>query len=321
MKRFSAAVVGLGRIGQGYDYDRSADGYILTHAAGFAAHEGYELVAGVDPDARQRERFEQKFRRPAFDDVESLLRRCRPDVVAIAVPTRLHYPVFETIVRGRPRAVICEKPMTARVEDARRMIALAEHSGCALLVNYVRRFDPGVLTLRRAIQQGELGEIYKGTVWYTKGWLVNASHFVDLLMFLLGEANAVTILDPGPRLAGDDPEPDVRIGFKDATVYFLCGREECASMAELELIGTRARVRYEQGGAAIRVQRAQPDPLFPGYGTFGAVAESVPSDMNRYQWQVLESLHRHLTDGTELNADGRSSVETLEVMERVLALL
>jgi predicted dehydrogenase len=321
MKRFSAAVIGLGRIGQGYDYDRSADGYILTHAAGFAAHEGYELVAGVDPDGRQRERFEQKFRRPTFDDVESLLRRCRPDVVAIAVPTRLHYQMFETIVRGRPRAVICEKPMTARVQDARRMVALAEDSGCALLVNYVRRFDPGVLTLRRVIQQGELGEIYKGTVWYTKGWLVNASHFVDLLMFLLGGAKEITILDPGPRPAGDDPEPDVRIGFKDATVYFLCGREEFASMAELELIGTRARVRYERGGATIRVQRAQPDSLFPGYRTFGTVAETVPSDMNRYQWQVLESLHRHLTDGTELNADGRSSVETLEVIERVLALL
>lgn len=321
MTRFTAAVVGLGRIGQGYDYDRSADEYVLTHAAGFAAHDGFELVAGVDPDPGQRERFERKFGRPAFEDVESLLRRCRPEVVAIAAPTRLHFPVFETIMRGRPRAVVCEKPMTARVADARRMVALAEDQGCALLVNYVRRFDPGVLALRRVIQQGGLGEIYKGTVWYTKGWLVNGSHFVDLLMFLLGEANEVSVLDPGPRPVGDDPEPDVRIGFKDATVYFLCGREACASMAEMELIGTLGRVRYEHGGATIRVQRAQPDPRFPGYRAFGTEAETLPADMNRYQWQVLESLHRHLTGGTELNADGRSSVETLEVLERVRALL
>ncbi len=237
------------------------------------------------------------------------------------MPTRLHLPVFEAILRGRPRAVICEKPMSARVADARRMVMLAEEGGCTLLVNYIRRFDPGVLALRRLLQQGELGTIHKGTVWYTKGWLVNASHFVDLLMFLLGEATEITVLDPGPRAAGADPAPDVRIAFKDTAVYFLCGREESASMAELDLIGTRGRVRYEQGGARIQLHRAQPDPVLSGYRSFGAVAETVTTDMNRYQWHVLESLHRHLTHGTALNADGRTGVETLEVVERVLALL
>jgi predicted dehydrogenase len=320
MKRFTAAVVGLGRIGQEYDYDRAAEACVLTHASAFATHEGFELVAGVDPDVRQRERFERKFRRAAFGDVEALLCRQRPDVFAIAVPTRLHCSVFEMIVQARPRAVICEKPMTACVQDARRMVALAEDSSCALLVNYFRRFEPGVLALRRAIHQGDLGEIYKGTVWYTKGWLVNAAHFVDLSRFLLGEAKEVAVLDPGPRLTGDDPEPDVRIRFADTAMYFLCGREECASMAELELIGTRGRVRYEQGGARIEVQLSQPDPLFPGYRTFAGTG-TVPTDLNRYQWHVLESLHRHLTAGAELNADGRSSVETLEVIERVLAQL
>ena len=92
-------------------------------------------------------------------------------------------------------------------------------------------------------------------------------------------------------------------------------------MAELDLIGTRGRVRYEQGGARIQVYRAHPDPVFPGYRTFGAVAEPVQADTDRYQWHVLESLHRHLTNGTALNADGRTGVETLEVVERVLALL
>ena len=57
MQKLAAVVLGLGQIGQGYDYDHPDDSLILTHATGFAYHEAYELVAAVDPDPFQRERF------------------------------------------------------------------------------------------------------------------------------------------------------------------------------------------------------------------------------------------------------------------------
>ncbi len=316
MKKLGAVVVGLGQIGQGYDYD-DADGELtVTHATGFASHDAYELLAAVDPDPAQRQRFERKFERPAYPDLPGMLSTHRPEVVSIAVPTPLHYPVFKEVVGCHPRAVLCEKPIASQAVDARQMLALAEEKRLPLLVNYMRRFEPGVLALKQAIRDQQIGDIYKGTVWYSKGLLNNGSHFVDMLRFLIGEVSDFRVLSAGRRWDGDDPEPDVGIRFGGASIYFLAGREERFTMGEVELIGTLGTVRYLEGGAVIQMRRTRPDPTFEGYSILDE-AEAIPSQIDRYQWHTLEHLKRHLTHSEPLASNGDTATETLEVVERI----
>jgi predicted dehydrogenase len=164
MKPLAGAVIGLGQIGQGYDYNLDPERFVLTHATSFACHPGFDLVAGVDPDAAQRTRFEQKFGKPAYADLPSLQQRHQIDVFAIGTPTTAHFATFCAVLEAKPRAIICEKPIATTGADARQMVARGEAAGCALLVNYMRRFEPGGLTLKSLIQKKELGEIYKGVV-------------------------------------------------------------------------------------------------------------------------------------------------------------
>lgn len=314
-------MIGLGQIGQGYDYDHLRDALIVTHATGFAHHEGYQLVAAVDPDRVQRERFEKKFGRPAYADIQALMSQYQPEVVSIGVPTACHFQVFEAVMRCGPRAVLCEKPIATCVADAKRMVSLAEENRCALLVNYMRRFDPGVLALKRAIQNGDFGEIYKGTVWYSKGLLNNGSHFVDLLRFFLGDVTQVQLVEKGRKWDGQDPEPDICLHFGNAKVYFLAAREECFSIGEMALVATRGMIRYAERGAVIEVRTTQPDPVYPGYTTLRQERQTIPTDLKRYQWHVLEALYHHLTDNIPLNSDGKSATETLAVIEDAFELL
>ena len=321
MRRFSSVVIGLGQIGQGYDYDCQDDAYILTHATGFTYHDGYELIAGVDPDKVQCERFEKKFGQPAYTDVQTLLSQHQPEVIAIAVPTSLHYQVFQEVMSCQPRAVLCEKPIATCVGDAKNMLSLAEENHCALVVNYIRRFEPGVLALKRTIQSGDLGEIYKGTVWYSKGLLNNGSHFVDLLRFLLGEVTNIQIIEKGRKWDGKDPEPDVCLRFGQTSVCFLAAREECFSIGEIVLIGTQGMIHYAGGGGVIEVRKTQPDTVYRGYTILNQAKQTIPTASNRYQWHVLEALYHHLTEKTPLNSDGKSASETLAVIEVVFELL
>ncbi len=113
MKVFSAAVIGLGRIGQGYDYDRPDRNHVLTHANAFKNHPGFQLIAGVDPVLAQRERFEKKFARPAYPDLRTLFSKENPQVLSIAVPTALHFQIFKEVIEHAPTAIICEKPLAA----------------------------------------------------------------------------------------------------------------------------------------------------------------------------------------------------------------
>lgn len=321
MKRFGCAVIGLGQIGLGYDYELDASRFVLTHAAAFAAHPGFELVAGVDPAEDRRARFQKKFDKPAYLDVSSMLRRHSIEVASIGTPTATHFSVFKEIIGANPLAVICEKPIATRAAEAEQMVEMAERSHCALPVNYMRRFEPGVLTLKSLIQKQEFGEIYKGVVWYSKGLLNNGSHYVDLLRFTLGECREIEVIAKGRKWDDRDPEPDVRLRFGSADVDFLALREECFSVADMELVGTSGRIYYNDSGANIYTRKTGSDRVYPGYTVLSPQAQAISNDFNRYQWHVCDHLYRHLTQSEPLNSSGETATETLRVVEDIISRL
>lgn len=321
MKRYSAVVVGLGQIGQGYDYGCDDDSVVVTHASSYRYHPGFDLVAGIDPDSEQRRLFERKYVAPAFSTVADLPGAFRSEVVSICVPTVLHAETFFAALERAPRAVLCEKPIAGTVEEAAKMVSAARAAGCVLAVNYMRRFEPGVLSLREMIEAGGLGDIYKGVVWYGKGLRNNGSHFVDLLRFLLGEAEAPRVFSKGRRWENHDPEPDVCVRFGNTDVYFLAAREECFTVAEFELVGTKGRIAYRGGGESIETWGTEEDRAFPGYTVLNAKAHHLKNDYRRYEWHVVDHLYRRLTEGSPLNSDGESATSTLRVIEQIVSLL
>lgn len=320
MRRFDAVVAGLGNAGLRYDLDEKGDERVASHARAFALHPGYRLVAGIDPDAAARALLERHYGVPAFRDAASMRAAgVRPEVWSIAVPTPLHFRFFEEVVALRPAAILCEKPLAEGAEEGERMVSAAAESGCALAVNYMRRFEPGVLALRRSITEGVLGEIYKGCAWYSKGLLNNGSHVIDLLAFLLGDVGQVKVLDAGRKWNGHDPEPDVCLSFGSARIVLLAAREECFGHIGFELIGSDGAVRYGDRGHLIELRRAVTDPARPGVRVLPAEGERLPTDLKRYQWHAVDALYRHLEEGRPLNSSGVSALATLRVIERVRA--
>ena len=184
-------------------------------------------------------------------------------MVSIGVPTELHASVFDQVLAQRPKAILLEKPIASTVAQATALVERAEASGCAVLVNYMRRFEPGVRELKRRLDAHELGDIYKATVWYAKGLSNNGSHFVKLLSFLLGPPSETTVLTKGRTHGASDHEPDCRVRFGATDAYLLAAREECFSIAEMVLMGTKGMVRYTDAGATIVVQGRGPTRFFP----------------------------------------------------------
>jgi predicted dehydrogenase len=318
MSLYSAAIIGLGNIGLGYDYDDQDGSMILTHAAAFSRHQGFNLIGAVDADPEKCQLFTAKYGLPAWGGIDELYRHANPEIVAIAVPTAWHMEVFTQVIEHTPLAIMCEKPLAGRVEDAERMVALAQRHDCTLLVNYIRRFEPGVLALKALVEQHITGDIYKGTVWYTKGLLNNGSHFVDLLSFLLGAVSGFRVVHRNDgRHWSDDPEPDVAIRFGDADVVFLAGRHDCFSMADIELVGTAGIIRYADGGRRIEYQKVVPDEVYGGYATLDKEAVSIPTDLYQYQLHVLDALYRFLTEGIALVSDGQSALVTQVTIDAI----
>lgn len=318
MKRLRAAVVGLGRIGMGYDYTNSDSKVVLTHAKAFAKHRGFDLVAGCDPDSQVGRLFSDRYHVPAYTDIESMMRHHAPDVVALCTPTQAHDIAFFQILPFRPLAVVCEKPLAATLPRAEAMAVAAEKAGVLTAVNYQRRFDPGVNAIRQALASGEMGEPFKVVVQYGKGFMHNGSHFVDLMCYLFGPPSQRKILAPGRHVPPGDAEPDVRIVFGSTPVYFLAAREECYSLAEVEILTTLGRLTLAAGGAHLAWWPAVPDPLFPGYTILSQKPRKVRSGLSRSVWHVADAVYQAVRQGEPLASTAQTALVTQTEVEGVL---
>jgi predicted dehydrogenase len=85
--------------------------------------------------------------------------RSNVDGVVIVTPVRTHYALAREALL-HDKHVLVEKPLTASVEEAEELVALARERNRILMVGHTFEYNPGVNELRRLVQSGELGRIY-----------------------------------------------------------------------------------------------------------------------------------------------------------------
>jgi predicted dehydrogenase len=312
-------IIGLGQIGMRYDLGLNPDTHVYSHARAFKVHPAFHLLGGVDPDNRQRRSFEREYHCPAYTDVETALVQVQPKLIVIAVPTPFHGETLRRVLKqSRPAAVLCEKPLSYDLEEARAMVQACADESTWLFVNYMRRSVPGVIEVKRRIEAGEIAVPVKGVAWYSKGLLHNGSHFFNLLQYWLGPMVTTDLLDSGRLWNGTDPEPDVRVLFEQGKIVFLAAREEAFSHHTAELLATNGRLRCERGGEHIHWQPAVPDRHRQACTMLSPEIETIASGMDRYQWHVAEQLAAALDGRKAYLCDGTEALKTLESIKTII---
>lgn len=315
---FSAVVVGLGRIGMGFDLTFDPSAHVLTHARAFQQHPAFQLLGGVDSDADRRQLFEHNYGRPAYADIGIAMETLRPDVVAVATPTELHGKTVQAVLKARvPAAILCEKPLSLSIEEARGMVGACRERDCRLYVNYVRRSEPGAAEVKRRLLKGDITRPVKGVVWYSKGLFNNGSHFLNLLQDWLGDVRKVRVIESGRLWDNWDPEPDLMVAFAEGSACFLAAREENFSHYTIELIAPNGRLRYEQGGGRILWQATTADAACQGYTVLDPVEEIIKTDLARVQWHVADQLAADLDRRQARICSGVDALRTLEALTAI----
>ncbi|MDA9020286.1 Gfo/Idh/MocA family oxidoreductase [Flavimaricola sp.] len=95
------------------------------------------------------------------------------DAVAICTPNFTHYPIAKALIDAG-FDVICEKPLTATLEDAIALEKLARDSGRFVGVTYTYSGYPMVHEARVRVANGELGKIRTIQVEYPLEWMATA---------------------------------------------------------------------------------------------------------------------------------------------------
>lgn len=97
----------------------------------------------------------------------------RPDgieAVSIVTPNHVHYPAAKAFLE-RGIHVICDKPLTSNLEDARKLKAVADKSSALFILTHNYTGYPMVRHARELALNGELGEIRIVQMEYPQDWL------------------------------------------------------------------------------------------------------------------------------------------------------
>jgi predicted dehydrogenase len=315
---YTAVVIGLGKIGMGYDMQLDNRDYVLSHVRALQFHRDFFLVAAVDPDPKLRQDFTALIGQPAYARIDDLLAQHRPEIIVVASPTSSHRKVLDSVLDCyHPRVILCEKPLAVTADDAKGMVAACREAGVPLLVNFIRRADPGVQEARRRIVDGSMRGPFKGVAWYSKGVLHNGSHFVDLLSYWLGPIRSFRLITMGRSIGENDAEPDFELDYEMGTVIFCAVREEDFSHYTVEIVARNGRMRYERGGELLW-QGVEDDANLAGYRRLSATTETFANDTNKYQLHVAEQLSRALRGKSHALCDGEQAAGTMIWLERLI---
>ncbi|MBM3946872.1 MAG: Gfo/Idh/MocA family oxidoreductase [SAR202 cluster bacterium] len=266
--RLRAAVIGCGAIGSRRSENKKMPG-VLSHAEAYRLCPNTDLVALADADAAALQRAGHLWNvEHLYRDAAALLKSERPDIVSICTPDATHADILRLTFDASVPAVLCEKPLATTLEEARALAAEAEGTGTVLAVNYQRRYDPMHRRVRDAIQSGTIGEVRHVTGWYTKGIVHNGTHLLDTLRFLCGEIVHVEGLNPRPGPPGDST-PDAVLTFAGGFTGFVhgCSAEEFA-VFDIDVIGSRGRVRLVEEGHAVEFYTLGDSQYYPDYRQF-----------------------------------------------------
>ena len=121
-----------------------------------------EMVAFCDIVPEKAEQAVKDYGTPdakAYVDYHELLEDKSIDVVHVCTPNRSHAEITVAALEAG-KHVMCEKPMAKTAADARLMLDAAKRTGKKLTIGYQNRCYPRCLLLKRACDEGELGEIY-----------------------------------------------------------------------------------------------------------------------------------------------------------------
>jgi predicted dehydrogenase len=97
----------------------------------------------------------------------------RPDgieAVSIVTPNHMHFPAAKAFLEARIH-VICDKPLTSTLADAKKLAALVEKSGKIFVLTHNYTGYPMIRQARDMVARGEFGDIRLVQVEYPQDWL------------------------------------------------------------------------------------------------------------------------------------------------------
>jgi predicted dehydrogenase len=257
MEQLRAAVIGVGYFGS-------------RHVDKLARLPGVKLEYVVDTDRARAEEVASKVGARATTEFRDVLGKV--DLATVAVPTQAHAHVADTLL-GAGVHLLIEKPLTATLEEADRVVGLAAAKGLVLRVGHLERFNPALIAVRDKITAPRFMECHRLAPFKPRGTDVDVVldlmiHDLDIILSLVDSPVAEVRANGVPVLTGGIDIANARIEFANGCVANVtASRVSAKSMRKLRVFQPDCYVSIDFQDREVDLARADPTAtggLIPG---------------------------------------------------------
>ena len=324
-KRFRGGLIGCGFFSR-------------NHLHAWQDLDAAEIVALCDADSERLRATGQAFGiERLYTDAAAMLNAEALDFVDIATTAPSHRPLVEMAAHASV-ATICQKPFALTLADARAMVAACDRAGVPLMVHENFRWQPAVLAMGRALQDGLIGTPFWGRVSFRSAFDVFSGqpylaqserfivedlgiHILDIARFLFGDVE---------RLSATTSRVNAAIAGEDVATILLSHESGVTSVVDCSYASRRAQELFPQ--TLIEVDgtdgtlRLSADYRLEIHNRDGTRRETVappPSAWASAPWEAIQgsvlNIQRHwiecLRTGCEPATSGHDNLKTLALVE------
>ena len=297
----------------------------------------FELAGAVDPDASARARAVAAWRIPAdrcLATLDEAFDHLVFDAVIVVSPADEHTAAC-ALALSRGCAVLVEKPFTTTLEEAVRLVELADRTGRPLVVGHNYRSMRAFRTARQLVADGRLGRLaflnlqyYRvphdvapslGRMEHSVLWGMGIHH-LDVMRYLTGDTVTGVVADAFTTAWGALPHGaslEVLLSFAGGTravytaTYESSGHEYFERGQEFygRLVGERATLHIFHRWLVLCERGRLPRLVRRGPRT--VTEERV----------LLDDLARGMATGEPARTSGRDNLETMAIVSACLRSL
>lgn len=319
---YKVVVIGAGSIGalksDKYDNPKDSDN-ILTHAHAVYHYSETELVGILDSNRRKGYQAAEKWNTESLYSIKNL-KEIKPDIVIVATPQETHYNVLQEVIKYNPKLVICEKPFCDNKQQAVQMMLAYRLASIPLLINYTRRFSAKIRKEVLDIQNGSLGKIYNCRIVYDRGFIRDACHSIDILLWMLGSFKGGCLIDnPIYDWSEKDPTYSAYLKFENCDNVNLTavdGRD--FDIFEIDFLGEKGRTVFFNHGLEINNYLLIEESTYGNYKTLDTNPIWQPTDLKNALNNLLDNAICHLERHHDLFCTAEDAIAVWNIIEYLL---
>ena len=182
--------------------------------------EKYELVGFFDSFEENADKVAAEFGYKKFDSIESLI--AAVDVVDIVTPTIQHYDCAKMVIEAG-KHIFIEKPIATTVDEAEKILALANKFNVKGQVGHVERFNPAFTAVKDKINKPMFIETHRLAEFNPRGTDVPVVldlmiHDIDAILSVV-KSKVKTVNASSVSVISDSPDiTNARLEFENGCV-------------------------------------------------------------------------------------------------------